>query len=134
MKLTKFFAILATAAMFVGCVAPEENITPGNDDSDITLSAKAVVEVNTPIEFVITNSEGVDITAEATIFDKSHDFAEVENPFTPTEDGDYIFYAVAGDLISNDVKVVVTPAVPALPEDTNPSNTSFAHRDRKSVV
>lgn len=128
MKLTKFFAILAAAAMFVGCNSPVEDETPVNNSSDITLSAKSVVEVNTPIEFVITNSEGVDITAEATIFDKTHDFAEVSNPFTPTEDGDYTFYAVAGDLISNDVKVTVTPAVPALPEDTDANNTSFAHR------
>ena len=128
MKLTKFFAILAAAAMFVGCNSPVEDETPVNNSSDITLSAKSVVEVNTPIEFVITNSEGVDITAEATIFDKTHDFAEVSNPFTPTEDGDYTFYAVAGDLISNDVKVTVTPAVPALPEDTDAKNTSFAHR------
>lgn len=129
MKLTKFFAILAAAAMFVGCGSPEEGNTSGGDDSnDITLSAKSVVEVNTPIEFVITNSEGVDITAESTIFDKTHDFAEVENPFTPTADGDYTFYAVSGDFISNDVKVVVTPAVPALPEDTDAGNTSFAHR------
>lgn len=127
MKLTRFFAILAAVAMFVGCV-PEEEANGGGDSSDIKLSAKSVVEVNTPIEFVVTNGEGEDISATATIFDKSHDFIEVSNPFTPTEDGDYTFYAVAGDLISNDVKVVVTPTVPALPEDSDAGNTSFAHR------
>jgi hypothetical protein len=83
--------------------------------------------VNTPIEFTITNSEGEDVTAEATIYDKSHDFVTVSNPFTPTEDGDYTFYAVVGDSISNDIKVVVTPVVPALPEDSNTANTSFVH-------
>ncbi|MBO7312752.1 MAG: hypothetical protein J6U48_00845, partial [Alistipes sp.] len=93
MKLTRFFAILAAAAMFVGCI-PEEEANGGGDSSDIKLSAKSVVEVNTPIEFVVTNSEGEDISATATIFDKSHDFIEVSNPFTPTEDGDYTFYAV----------------------------------------
>lgn len=122
MKLTKFFAILAAAAMFVGCTPEEET-----NSSDIKLSAKSVVEVNTPIEFIVTNSKGEDISATATIFDKTHDFVVVENPFTPTEDGDYTFYAVAGDLISNDVTVVVTPTVPALPEDSDANNTSFVH-------
>lgn len=126
MKFTKFFALLCAAT--VGFVACEEKPapTPGSQDT-VTLTAESVVEVNTPITFVVTDSEGVDVTANAVIFDKSHDFAQVSNPFTPTEDGDYTFYAVVGDAISNDVKVSVSPAVPALPEDTDVANTSFAH-------
>lgn len=132
MKITKFFALIAAAAtMFVGCQEPTDDNGQGGGDpsatSDITLSAAEMVEVNTPIEFTITNSEGEDVTAEATIYDKSHDFVPVSNPFTPTEDGDYTFYAVVGDSISKDIKVVVTPVVPALPEDSNTANTSFVH-------
>jgi hypothetical protein len=126
MKFTKFFALMAAAAtMFVGC---ESSDTPTTAEGDITLSAETVVEVNTPIHFVVKDSNGTDVTANATIFDKSHDFVQVENPFTPTEDGDYTFYAVVGDAISKDFKVTVTPAVPALPEDTDAANTSFVHR------
>lgn len=126
MKITKFFALIAAAAtMFFGCQEPTEDNDQG---SDITLSAAEMVEVNTPIEFTITNSEGEDVTAEATIYDKSHDYVTVSNPFTPTEDGDYTFYAVVGDSISKDIKVVVTPVVPALPEDSDVANTSFVHR------
>ena len=126
MKFTKFFALVAaTVAMFAAC-------TPGGDvttaTGDITLSAETVVEVNTPIHFVVKDSSGANITNDATIFDKSHDFAQVENPFTPTVDGDYTFYAVVGDAISKDFKVTVTPEVPALPEDTDAANTSFKHR------
>ena len=126
MKFTKFFALVAaTVAMFAAC-------TPGGDvttaTGDITLSAETVVEVNTPIHFVVKDSSGANVTNDATIFDKSHDFAQVENPFTPTVDGDYTFYAVVGDAISKDFKVTVTPEVPALPEDTDATNTSFKHR------
>lgn len=126
MKFTKFFALIAaTVAMFAAC-------TPGGDvttaTGDITLSAETVVEVNTPIHFVVKDSSGANVTNDATIFDKSHDFAQVENPFTPTVDGDYTFYAVVGDAISKDFKVTVTPEVPALPEDTDAANTSFKHR------
>jgi hypothetical protein len=126
MKFTKFFALVAaTVAMFAAC-------TPGGDvttaTGDITLSAETVVEVNTPIHFVVKDSSGANVTNGATIYDKSHDFAQVENPFTPTMDGDYTFYAVVGDAISKDFKVTVTPEVPALPEDTDAANTSFKHR------
>jgi hypothetical protein len=126
MKFTKFFALVAaTVAMFAAC-------TPGGDvttaTGDITLSAETVVEVNTPIHFVVKDSSGANVTNGATIYDKSHDFAQVENPFTPTMDGDYTFYAVVGDAISKDFKVTVTPEVPALPEDTDTANTSFKHR------
>lgn len=126
MKFTKFFALVAaTVAMFAAC-------TPGGDATtatgDITLSAETVVEVNTPIHFVVKDSSGANVTNGATIYDKSHDFAQVENPFTPTVDGDYTFYAVVGDAISKDFKVTVTPEVPALPEDTDAANTSFKHR------
>lgn len=126
MKFVKFFALIAAAAtMFVGCEPVTNNTTA---EGDITLSAETVVEVNTPIHFVVKDSNGTDVTAGATIYDKSHDFVQVDNPFTPTEDGDYTFYAVVGDAISKDFKVTVTPKVPALPEDTDVANTSFKHR------
>lgn len=126
MKFTKFFALIAASAtMFVGCDGPDNGPVA---TSDITLSAETVVEVNTPINFVVTNADGEDVSANATIFDKSHDFAQVSNPFTPIEDGEYTFYAVVGDAISNDIKVTVTPTVPALPEDSDAANTSFVHR------
>ena len=125
MKFIKFFALtIATATMFIGCDKQNEEVA----SSDITLSAEKVVEINTPIVFTVKNSAGVDVTSKAAIFDKSHDYVQVENPFTPTEDGDYTFYAVVGDLISKDFKVTVTPEVPALPEDADPANTSFKHR------
>jgi hypothetical protein len=44
------------------------------------------VEVNAPIEFTVTSADGIDLTAQATIYDKSHDYVVVENPFTPTRD------------------------------------------------
>ena len=126
MKFTKFFALIAaTAALFTACDTTGDTPTVSGD---IVLSAETVVEVNTPITFVVKTADGVDVSANATVFDKTHDFAQVTNPFTPTEDGEYKFYAVVGDAISNDIKVTVTPVVPALPEDTDATNTSFTHR------
>ena len=129
MKLTKFFALALAALAFVGCGEP----TPDGPDVKPTGDAVLVannnsVEVNTPIEFTVTAADGTDLTADAVIYDKSNDYAVVENPFTPTMDGDYEFYAVVGDIITNTVKVSVVPTIPALPQDSEPTNTVFNHR------
>lgn len=129
MKLAKFFALALAALAFVGCGEP----TPDGPDVKPTGDAVLVannnsVEVNTTIEFTVTAADGTDLTADAVIFDKSNDYAVVENPFTPTMDGDYEFYAVVGDIITNTVKVSVVPTIPALPEDGEPANTVFNHR------
>ena len=129
MRLTKLFALALATFSLVGC----GNDTPANNENKPSGDAQLVannnsVEVNTPIEFTVTTSNGVDLTAEAVIYDKSHDYVVVENPFIPTVDGDYEFYAVAGSIITNTVKVSVVPTIPALPEDAQPENTVFNHR------
>ena len=132
MKLTKFFAFALAALAFVGCETDTPGGGGGGEDKpagDAVLAANNnSVEVNTPIEFTVTAADGTDLTAEAVIYDKSHDYAIVENPFTPTADGNYEFYAVVGSIITNTIKVSVVPTIPALPEDAQPANTSFNHR------
>ncbi len=129
MKLTKFFALALAALAFVGCGEPTPDGPDVKPTGDAVLAANNnSVEVNTPIEFTVTAADGTDLTAEAVIYDKSHDYAVVENPFTPTMDGDYEFYAVVGSIITNTIKVSVVPTIPALPEDAQPANTSFNHR------
>ena len=129
MKITKLFALALATFTLVGC--GEE--TPQGGENKPTGDAVLVannnsVEVNTPIEFTVTAADGTDLTAEAVIYDKSHDYVVVENPFTPAMDGDYEFYAVVGSIITNTVKVSVVPTIPALPDDAQPENTLFNHR------
>ena len=126
MKLVKFFALIAaSASMFIGC-EPTPQEEPASADAKLSV-VKNVLEVNTPIEFIVEDVDGNDVTAESVIFD-ANTFDEVSNPLTITADGKYKFYAVYGDAISNYVDVVVTPTVPALPEDAKPENTEFKHR------
>lgn len=129
MKITKLFALALATFALVGC----ETDTPGSGENkptgDAVLEANNnSVEVNTPIEFTVTAKDGTDLTAEATIYDKSHDYVVVSNPYTPTMDGEYEFYAVVGNIITPSIKVNVVPTIPALPEDDEPQNTSFNHR------
>jgi hypothetical protein len=128
MKLAKFFALALAALAFVGCgEKTTDNGVKPTGDAVITANNNSV-EVNTPIEFTVTSSDGTDLTAQATIYDKSHDYVVVENPFTPTMDGEYEFYAVVGNIVTSSIKVNVVPTVPALPEDGEPAKTSFNHR------
>lgn len=128
MRFTKFIAFIAAAAtLMVGCGGDGEEGKKPTGGATLKADVQSV-EVNNPITFTVTAEDGTDITAEATIFDKTHNFAEVSNPFTPTEDGKYEFYAVAGNAITETIEVVVLPTIPALPADTNEASTEFKHR------
>lgn len=135
MKFTKFFAFALTALAIVGCEPTLDTNDPDNKPSDgstatgAELTANNVsVEVNTPITFTVTANDGSDITDKSTIYDKTHDFVEVDNPFTPTEDGIYEFYAVSGNIITSSITVSVVPTIPDVPADSDKANTSFNHR------
>ena len=131
MRYTKLFAFFACAALaLVSCEkTPDDNGKNPGGNGGATLKADVQsLEVNNPITFTVIADDGTDITAEATIYDKTHDFVEVSNPFTPTADGKYEFYAVAGNAITETITVTVLPSIPALPEDTNASSTAFKHR------
>ncbi len=128
MRFTKFLAFIAAAAtLAVGCGVDGYDVKKPTGGATLKADVQSV-EVNNPITFTVTAEDGTDITAEATIFDKTHNFAEVSNPFTPTEDGKYEFYAVAGNAITETIEVVVLPSIPALPADTNEASTEFKHR------
>ena len=128
MRFTKFLTfIIAVATLAVGCGNNDEPVNPTTGGA--TLKADPLsLEVNNPITFTLIADDGTDITAQATIFDRSHDFVEVPNPFTPTADGKYEFYAVAGNIITETVVVTVLPSIPELPADSDEANTSFKHR------
>lgn len=128
MRFTKFIAFIAAAAtLMVGCGVDGYDVHKPTGGATLKADVQSV-EVNNPITFTVTAEDGTDVTAEATIFDKTHNFAEVSNPFTPTEDGKYEFYAVAGNAITETIEVVVLPSIPALPADTNEASTEFKHR------
>jgi hypothetical protein len=129
MKITKFLAlIVAAATVMVGCDKPSDDPKKPVTGGVSLTASNSTIEVNTPIQFTVTSSEGVDVTDSAVIYNKTLDFTEVENPYIPTVDGTYEFYAVVGESISPTISVTVVPTIPALPEDPQPASTSFNHR------
>ncbi|MBR3826819.1 MAG: Omp28-related outer membrane protein [Alistipes sp.] len=126
MKITKFLALIcAMATLFVGCEGNggDENSATGNA---VLTADKDVAVMGEPITFTVT-SEGADVTAEAKIYNKAT-YKEVSNPFVSDVDGKYEFYAVYGTSITKSIEISVVPSIPVLPEDEEPTNTTFNHR------
>lgn len=137
MKITKFLALMCAAIAFVGCddSNPDESgkkPEPPQVTGDLELTASVEIgEMNQPITFTVMQGEDeasmVDVTADCTIYNKET-YESVANPFTPTLDGVYSFYAVKGPSVSPTISITVKEAVPVLPEDANVSSTDFKHR------
>ena len=130
MKLIKLFTLIISAAAFVACGGDSNGDDKHTPKGNVKFTADCVsVEINHPITFTVIAEDGTDITAEATIMDKTDNrFVIVPNPYTPTEDGEYTFFASGANFISSEIKVNVVPSIPALPIDAQPENTSFYHR------
>lgn len=126
MKITKFLALMCAATLaFVGCEG-SGNDGPQASGSAVLTVDKSVATMGDTITFTVTN-EGVDVTAESKIYNKDG-YQEITNPFVVEADGLYEFYAVYGTSITKTIKVSVAPSIPELPEDDDPTNTSFNHR------
>ena len=127
MKITKFFALLCAATVgFVACDETKPEPTPEPQGS-ITLKAdKTVVELGESVKFTVTDSEGQDVTAAASIYDQNLD--KVSNPYTPAASGSYTFNATIGPESSNNVTITVMAEMPEIPTDPEPENLAFNHR------
>ena len=128
MKLIKYFTIAIAALAFVACGGDDTEGGKQNSSGVVLKANNNSVVVNTPIYFSVISKDGTDLTADAIIFDKTNDYAAVSNPFTPTKDGEYIFFASVNNMNTPYLTVNVVPSIPDLPADTEPSNTSFHHR------
>lgn len=132
MKLTKFLALFcAASALLVACDPDDQNTPEPTPDptGDLVLSVSPETgEVGSPITFTVMQGD-VDVTTmEDLEIYETENYTEVSNPFTPTIDGEYTFYAVLGPHVSNRVTINVNPVITPLPNDPNEGSTSFKHR------
>ena len=134
MKLTKFFAMLACAALaFVGCETTDDSTDQGsNATGDLVLSAdKTVIELGGTVNFTVeqkdeTTGQMVDVTKDVTLYDA--DLNKLSNPFTPTTSGAINVTATKGKYTSNTVTITVMAKMPGVPADPQPENLAFNHR------
>ena len=128
MKITKFFALLCAATVgFVACEPIESNEPTPEPQGSITLKAdKTTLQLGESVTFTVTDSEGQDVTAAASIYDS--ELNNVANPYTPAASGLYTFNATIGAEASNFVTITVMAQMPDVPEDLEPENLAFHHR------
>ena len=124
------FLLMMLSAILCGCESSEtikEGVIAIAADNHVI---KADGKYSAEIRVTILNSKGEneDITAEAEIYREGHD-TPLDSPiFTTTQPGEYAFYAVYGFEISETIVVKAVDGVQNLPNDTDPSGTSFRQR------
>ena len=69
MKLIKYFTIAIAALAFAACGGDDSEGGKQNSSGVVLKANNNSVEVNTPISFTVTASDGADLTAEAIIYD-----------------------------------------------------------------
>ena len=78
----------------------------------------------------VTDAEGAvhDVTKHAEIYLSYEKTPLSTNVFTTDKEGEYVFYAVYGLKVSQDIVVTAINDVPELPADPQEGNLSFKHR------
>lgn len=103
-------------------------------DGKVSLVADSDQVRSDGVDFVtftveVTDSDGVrhDVTAQAEIYQEPGVLLS-SNVFTTESEGEYVFYAVYGLKVSDEVLVTAINDVPELPADPQEDNLSFRHR------
>lgn len=134
----RVFKILASFAVAAGllwaCDKPAEEVVPVIEGeisltSDVDQLRSDGVDAVT-FKVSVTDVQGVvhDVTDHAEIYLNYEKSPLSANVFTTEKEGEYVFYAVYGLKVSQDVVITAINDVPELPADPQESNVSFRHR------
>ena len=134
----KIFKILTSVAVAAGllwaCGNPVEEVVPVIE-GEISLTSDTDQLRSDGVDAVtfnvaVTDAQGVvhDVTEHAEIYLNYEKKPLASNVFTTQKEGEYVFYAVYGLKVSEDVVVIAINDVPELPADPQENNVSFRHR------
>ena len=130
---TNLILCLAAAFASYGCSSVEDvhSVIPG----PIVLTADAEQVRCDGVDAVgftvtVTDEEGKqqDVTKYAEIYEAKSKAAVENGIFMTKAEGEFVFYAVYGLSLSNEVAVRAVNDIPELPADPQEDNTSFRHR------
>jgi len=135
-QIFKVLVSLAVLAAMCGCDRGQEQVEdvpviPGR----ITLTATSEQMRSDGLDMVeftvsVTDSEGAvhDVTEYAEIYLDLQKTPLQSPVFSTDKDGDYLFYAVYGLSLSNELVITAFNDLPELPADPQEDNVSFSHR------
>lgn len=135
MRNIKTFVLMLLAVVSIAaCGGVQEEITPvidgpivlAADSGQVRCDGADVVTFNV----TVTDAQGQqhDVTEYAEIYVKNDQSALSGAVFSTEAEGEYVFYAVYGLSLSNEVVVMAVNDIPQLPEDPQESSTAFKHR------
>ena len=135
MRVFKILAsFVAAAGLLWACGNPAEEIVPVIE-GEISLASDAEQLRSDGVDAVtfkvtVTDAQGAihDVTEHAEIYLNYEKKPLAANVFTTQKEGEYVFYAVYGLKVSQDVLITAINDVPELPADPQESNVSFRHR------
>ncbi len=136
MKILKLF-VLCVSSLWAFCSCGD---APGTEDvpvisGDIVLTSD-VSQIRSDgtdavtFTVIVTDAEGKehDVTEYAEIYVDSSKEPMATNVFVTEQEGDYMFYAIYGLSVSDEIKVTAINDMPELPADPQEDNLSFRHR------
>ena len=135
MKIFRIFASLAFAAgLLCACDKPVEEVVP-LIEGEISLASDADQLRSDGVDAVtfnvtVTDGQGKvhDVTDHAEIYLSYEKKPLAANVFTTQKEGEYVFYAVYGLKVSQDIVITAINDVPELPVDPQESNVFFKHK------
>lgn len=130
-----FLSFILPLAALCCCGNPSEELPVEIITGEITLVADTdqirsdgTDAVTFKVELTGENGTRQDVTEYAEIYVTYERTPLASNVFTTETEGEYIFYAVYGLAVSEDVKVTAINDVPELPADPQEGSLSFRHR------
>ena len=135
MKIFKILASFAVAAGFLwACGNPVEEVVPVIE-GEISLTSDTDQLRSDGVDAVtfnvaVTDAQGVvhDVTEHAEIYLNYEKKPLSSNVFSAQKEGEYVFYAVYGLKVSEEVVITAINDVPQLPADPQEDNVSFRYR------
>lgn len=135
MKIWKYIVgAILSSALFSACGNEVETVVPVIEgELSFTASSEQLRSDGADaITFAVSvkDAEGIvhDVTEHAEIYLNHEKTPMASNVFTTQKEGVYVFYAVYGLQVSEDIIVTAINDVPALPADPQQDNLSFRHR------
>mgnify|MGYP003302733043 FL=1 len=126
-------SVVLAGIFMAGCSSPQEVIpviegavSLAADGEQVRCDGADVIEFTV----TVTDADGKqhDVTEHAEIYNRNTKTALTAGRFSTETEGEYVFYAVYGLSLSNEVMIRAVNDIPQLPEDPQQENTSFRHR------
>lgn len=136
MKMRRFralFILVAAVISFAACEDPQVEVPVIQGQIVLTSDVEQIrCDGTDAVTFTVTvtDADGKehDVTEYSQIYETGTKWLMADGQFTTDADGEYVFYAVYGLALSNELSIKAVNDIPELPADPQEESVSFKHR------